>query len=190
MPKLQKKNSEGLRFARLLMVLSSFAPLFLLMAIRGNSLFPELYFSTAFLLLAILPTAFLFWRLHVARKNNDARSLVTGRTEDQRSQLLAYLFATLLPFYREEIANFRDLLAMCVALGLIVFLFWRLKFHYLNLFFAMARYNVYTISPPDDGNPYSGQESFVLITRRKHLLQNERIHAIRLSNTVYLEEST
>ena len=38
MPRELKKRGEGLRLARLLMVLSSLAPLFLLMGIRGNSL--------------------------------------------------------------------------------------------------------------------------------------------------------
>jgi len=98
-----------------------------------------------------------------------------------------YLFATLLPFYREEIANYRDLLAMCAALGLIVFLFWRLNLHYLNLFFAIARYQVFTVSPPADENPYTGKESFVLITQRRQLREGEKFVAFRLSDAVYLE---
>lgn len=190
MPRVGKVHGEGLGFARLLMVLSSLAPLFVLMAIRGNSLFPELYFALVCLALAVLPSMFLWWRVCTARRHNDIRPLITGRTEDHRSHVLVYLFATLLPFYREEIGNYRDLVAMGAALGLIVFLFWRLNLHYLNLFFAVARYQVFTVSPPEDGNRYTGQESFVLITRRKQLREDERVTAYRLSNTVYLEKST
>ncbi len=171
------------------MVLSSLAPLFLLMAIRGNSLFPELYFFMGCLALAILPSMFLYWRLRTARRQDDVRPLVAGQTEDHRSHVLVYLFATFLPFYREDIVTCRDLLAMCVALGLIVFLFWRLNLHYLNLFFAMRGYHVFTVSPPEDENPYSGLENFVLITRRKQLRESEQVIAFRLSNTVYLEKS-
>ena len=130
MPQVRKERGERLRFARLLMVLSSLAPLFVLMAIRGNCLFPEVYFVAACLALAILPSMFLWWRVRNARRQNDTRPLVTGPTEDHRGHVLVYLFATLLPFYREEIGNYRDLLAMCAALGLIVFLFWRLNLHY------------------------------------------------------------
>jgi len=38
------KSREGLRVARLLMVLSSISPLFILWAIRGNTLIPDRYF--------------------------------------------------------------------------------------------------------------------------------------------------
>ena len=188
MPRVWKEHGERLRFARLLMVLSSLAPLFVLMAIRGNSLFSEVYFVAACLALAILPSVFLWWRVRNARTQNDTRQLKTGPTEDHRGHVLVYLFATLLPFYREEIGNYRDLLAMCAALGLIIFLFWRLNLHYLNLFFAIAGYQIFTVSPPEDENPYTGQESFVVITRRRQLRDGERLVAFRLSDTVYLEK--
>ena len=170
------------------MVISSLAPLFVLMAIRGNSLIPEACFATLCLALAALPSVCLWLRVWTARKNKDVRRLTAGNTEDHRSHVLVYLFATLLPFYREDIGTGRDLLAMCVALGLIVFLFWRLNLHYMNLIFAIIGYQVFTVSPPDDGNPHSGRESFVLITRRKQLSEGATIYAYRLSNTVYLEK--
>ena len=54
---------EGLKTARLLMVLSSLSPLFVLWAIRGNRLIPNAYFTSACVLLAFLPSAFLWWRV-------------------------------------------------------------------------------------------------------------------------------
>ena len=175
--------------ARLLMVLSSLAPLFVLMAIRGNSLIPEAYFVAVCLTFAVLPSLFLWWRVRTAKRDDDVQALKTGPTEDHRSHVLVYLFATLLPFYREEIGSCRDLLAMGVALGLIVFLFWRLNLHYMNLFFAAAGYQVYTVSPPGNGSRYTRRDRFVLITRRRQLEEAERIHAYRLSDNVYLEKS-
>ena len=69
----------------------------------------------------------------------------------------------------------------------IVFLFWHLNLHYMNVFFALFNYRVFTISSPQDGNPHTGREPFVLITRRRHLSPDDRIVAYRLSDTVYLE---
>lgn len=178
---------ERLGVARLLMVLSSLAPLFVLMAIRGNSMIPEAVFVGVCAGLAVLPTLFLLWRVRTARKTNDRRDLTAGRVEDHRNHVLIYLFATLLPFYREDIASCRDLAAMAVALAFIVFLFWRLNLHYMNLFFALFGYQIFTVGAPDDDNPKSGKEGFILITRRKHLNTNDRVFAYRLSNTVYLE---
>ena len=185
----RQTKSEGLGIARLTMVLSSFAPLFGLMAIRGSGcVFPK-SFVLACIALAVLPSLGLWIRCRVAEKNKDVRSLKVGKTEDQRSYILVYLFATLLPFYREEIDSVRELIAMCAALGFIVFLFWRLNLHYLNLIFAILRYQVFSVSPPDDGNPHTGRENFVIITWRKTLPDGIDLSAYRLSNTVYWEKA-
>ena len=169
------------------MVLSSLSPLFILWAIRGNRVIPDAYFIGACILLALLPSSFLWLRIRRSRRDNDKRELTAGGSEDHRSHVLVYLFATLLPFYREEITNYRDLAAMIVALLFIMFLFWRLNLHYMNVFFAIAGYQIFTLSPPKDDNPHTGRESYVLITHRRVVFSGDRFYAYRLSNTVYLE---
>ena len=169
------------------MVLSSLSPLFVLWAIRGNTLFPNFYFAGACMLLATLPTGFLLLRIRIARQNNELRELLVGSTEDHKSHVLVYLFATLLPFYRDELATFRDLASMLVALAFIVFLFWRLNLHYINVLFALRRYQVFTVSPPPDDNRYTDRAKFAVITRRTTLTPGERLRAYRISDTVYLE---
>ena len=167
------------------MVFSSLAPLFVIWAIRGNRLIPDKYFIGACLLLAFLPSAFLWWRVYRVRKSEDKRTLTAGTSEDHRGHVLAYLFAMLLPFFQEEMATCRDLAAMVVALALIVMLFWRLNLHYMNVFFAFADYQILTVSPPQDNNPHTGQEKYVLITRRRVLSPGDQLLVYRLSNTVY-----
>ena len=181
-------HHEGLKIARILMVLSSLSPLFILWAIRGNSLIPDVYFVGVCILMVIVPTFFLWCRIRTARKDKDQRKLTAGTSENHRSHVLVYLFATLLPFYREELASYRDLASMIGALAFIIFLFWHLNLHYMNLFFAFRHYQVFTVYPHQDGNPHTGRESFVLITWRRSLSPGEHIVAYRLSNTVYLEE--
>lgn len=182
-------KSEGLRIVRLFMVLSSLAPLFVLMAIRGTSLFSaEWPFVVACLMLVVLPLGVLLRRVQVARDKHDVRSLTPGRMEDHRSHFLTYLLAALLPFYSEDFETIRELVATCIALMLVVFLFLHLNLHYVNLYFAVRGYRVFTIWPPDDGNPHTGQEPFVLITRRRQLAEGTGVIAYRLSDTVYLEE--
>ena len=78
---------------------------------------------------------------------------------------------------------------MLLALTFIVFLFWRLNLHYMNLFFALLNYRVFTVSPPKDNNPHTGREPFVLITRRQSLSPGDHCVAYRLSDTVYLEST-
>ena len=178
---------EGLRAARLLMVLSSISPLFILWGIRGTTLVADYYFALVCALLVIVPNLFLFLRIQTAKRLQEKREIVIGRAEDHREHLLVYLFAMLLPFYTAEINKWRDLLDALAALGFIVFLFWHLNLHYMNLLFAAWRYRVFTVYPPTDDNPLSGREGQVLVSRRVTVSNGERLITYRLSDTVYLE---
>jgi hypothetical protein len=178
---------EGLKAARLLMVLSSISPLFILWGIRGNSLIADRYLVGFCLLMVVLPNAFLLLRIRTARNLREKREITVGLAEDHRDHLLVYLFAMLLPVYAFELSTWRDLAAAVAALAFIVFLFWHLNLHYMNLMFAARGYRVFTVSPPADENPFTGRASQVLITRRVTVLPGERLIVYRLSNTVYLE---
>lgn len=180
-------HSEGLKVARLLMVLSSISPLFILWAIRGNQLIADAYLIGLCVFMVVVPNVFLWLRIATARRLQERRELVVGKAEDHRDHLLVYLFSMLLPFYGAELATLRDLAALLVALGFIVFLFWHLNLHYMNVLFAALGYRVFTIYPPSDGNPLSGKTSQVLITRRVGLSAGQHVVSYRLSDTVYFE---
>jgi hypothetical protein len=183
-----RQRIEGLRLARLIMVLSSISPLFILWAIRGTHLIPSKLFLSLCGLLVLAPNAYIFFRLRVAKSHNERRAIVIGRSEDHRDHLLVYLFAMLIPFYTTSMGDWRDFSATLVAVGFIVFLFWNLNLHYMNILFAFLGYRIFTIYPADDGNPYSGGEPFVLITRRSMLPQKLEIKPYRLSDSVYWED--
>jgi len=180
-------HSEGLMAARLLMVLSSISPLFILWAIRGNSLIPDLYFIGFCALMVVVPNGFLWLRIQTAKEQSDKREITVGTADDHRDHILVYLFAVLLPFYSEGIGTWRDLGATVAALAFIVFLFWHLNLHYMNLLFAVRHFRVFTVYPRADGNPLTGRTRQALITRRVSLVSGDRIVAYRLSDTVYLE---
>jgi hypothetical protein len=182
-----QRNPEGLRTARLLMVLSSMSPLFVLWAIRGNSFVPDKYLISVCAILFVMPNVFLWLRVKTAIRDNDRREISVGLAEDHRDHLLVYLFSMLLPLYAAEIRDERDVAAALVALAFIVFLFWHLNLHYMNVLFAAMGYRVFSISAPSDGNPLSGRVGLVLITRRPALATGDRLTAYRLSDTVYFE---
>ena len=183
----KQRRSEGMRLARLLMVLSSISPLFILWGIRGNSLIPDSYFLSFCGVMVIVPNLFLWLRVRTVRKLKEKRELVIGTAEDHREHLLVYLFAMLLPCYTADLGTYRDLAAALAAVGFIVFLFWHLNLHYMNLFFAVFDYRVFTVNPPEDNNPLTGKVSQVLITRRTLVLPGERLVVYGLSDTVTLE---
>ena len=177
---------EGLRTARLFMVLSSMSPLFLLWAIRGSALVPDRFFLSGCAILVVVPNVALWNRIRIARKRSDRREIVVGQADDHRDHILVYLFTMLLPFFAEKIGAWRDLLAVSAALSFVVFLFWHLNLHYMNIWFAAGGYRVFTILPPA-GDNLGSRVGQVLITKRPSVEKGDRIVALRLSNTVYLE---
>lgn len=182
-----RTHKEGLKIARIIMVLSSISPLFIIWAIRGNNLIPDSLFIGFCALMVLIPNGFLWLRIYIARKQYDKKSLTVDKVEDHRNHLLVYLFAMLLPFYSSTIDTWRDLSATFVALGFIVFLFWHLNLHYMNIFFAVLGYRVFTVYPPADDNPLTGKNCFVVITKRVKLDPKKPIVVYRISNTIFIE---
>lgn len=182
-----KGDAEGLTFWRLLMVLSSMSPLFILWAIRGNQVIPDSVFLASCALLVLVPNVALLIRIRMSIKQRETRELVVGEAEDHRDHLLVYLFAMLLPLYALETNSIRDLLALAIAIAFIVILFWHLNLHYMNVWFAFRGYRIFTIRAPRDNNPITGEHAFVIITKRLVLRSGERIVANRVSNSVYME---
>jgi len=181
------QSKESLGFARLMMVLSSISPLFVLWAIRGTSLIDDYYFALICALMIVLPNAVLYWRIKCAMKGKKPREIVVGSAEDQRSHLLVYLFTMLLPLYAVDLNTWRDMATTLAALAFIVFLFWHLNLHYMNLLFAFRKYRVFSISTNRDGSSASGKQIKVLITKRQALHEEDKINAYRISDTVLFE---
>jgi hypothetical protein len=169
------------------MVLSSISPLFVLWAVRGTPLIPNSWFVAACTSMVVIPNAFLFLRRAMARAHRDKRELVVGRAEDHRDHLLVYLFAMLLPFYGTNLNSWREFSATLVAVCFIVFLFWNLNLHYMNVVFAILGYRIFTVYLPEDGNPLNSGQNYVLITKRPALIVNQRLYPYRLSDTVLWE---
>ena len=172
------------------MVLSSIAPLFVLWAIRGIDLFPHLYVAIVAIACAIVPTAYLAFRYRTAQKEDDKYPLTIEGTEDHRGHVLTYLFAILLPFYRDTIDSYFDFAAILAALAIVVFLFWHLNYHYVNLLFAIKGYHVIMVYPEASRGSYGRTTRCAVITRRDSLLPGEQITAYRLSNAVYVAEDS
>ena len=175
---------------RLVFVLSSIAPLFILWAVKGISLISDPWFLSACSLLALLPTLFVILRERRARVQRHVRQITVDSLEDQRNHILVYLFAILLPFYRQDVSGWRDLSALITALVFVVFLFWHLNLHYVNIVFAIRGYHTFTIYPSETTTKYARREGYVLMTRRSNLAMGESIVALRLSHDLYLEEDS
>ena len=172
---------EGLPFVRLAMILSSLSPLFVLWAVRGIKPIPDNWLISICAALVVIPNLILVARLWIARRRQDKRSITIEAADDPRDHLLVYLFAMLIPLLDANVGTARDSAATIVALLLVIFLFWHLNLHYMNVLFAVFGYRVFTVRDND------GTHVLVLLSKRAVLPRGTMLHAYRLSNTVFIE---
>lgn len=182
---MTKKYREGLELARLLMVLSSMSPLFVLWAIRGNDVVPDCYLWLSCALVIIVSSGFLRYRIWRVKKSRQSRSLSIDKVEENRGHL-GYLFMLLLPLYADTPDTVRDFAATLVALVFVVFIFYHLNYHYINILFALCGYRVFTLHLSKN-TPLSGKSECTLIAPRGRIASGDSIMAYRLSDTVYFE---
>lgn len=163
------------------MIVSSLSPLFLLWAVRGIKPFPDQWLIPACCILVAGPNIVLFARIRIAKRRGDKRTISIKAADDPRDHLLVYLFAMLIPLIDANIGTLRDSAATIVALLLVIFLFWHLNLHYMNVLFAIFGYRVFTVRDDD------GTHVFVILSQRANLERGSTLQAYRLSNTVYIE---
>lgn len=180
------ESHEGMKAIRLLMVVSSFAPLFIIWMIRGIPIIPDCYFIPICVAMVAIPNLVLCFRFWGMKRNSEKFPLVVGRAEDHRDHLLVYLISMFLPFYAPDILSWRELVAFVFVVGLIIFLFWYLDLHYVNVVITAAGYRVFTVYPDGEHSEF-GNEPFVLLTQRSSVSKNQKILAYRISDTIFME---
>lgn len=174
------KTSEGLPLVKFMMLLSSMAPLFLLVGIRGmNDVVDDKHLWIAVILLLIIPFFIVKLRIHFAVKSNDVFVLDVSETKNNKEYLFTYLFTVLLPLYSVTISDNREFGAIIFAICLVIFVLWNMNLHFVNILFAIQGYRVFTIESFD---------SAILLTTRSAIPKNiNELKVHRLSNTVFIE---
>ena len=184
---MTQPTEERFRLIRFFMVLSSISPIFILLAIRGSDFVEGYYFEVICIFLAVFANVALVLRIRTSKQKEGPQTRRVGKTENHSYHVIMYLIAVLLPFYRQDLDALREVITIVAALTIVVFLFWRFNLHYMNLYFVIRGYRVFTISPPENSGPYDTKDSWMLITRRTNLLSEDLI-VYRISDTIYLEE--
>lgn len=186
-----RQRTQGLPILRLCMVLANLAPLFLLWAVEGTPYVPDSILLTTCAAAVVLPHGILLLRVRAVRRAPDARPLVVEEATDNRYHLFAYLFAILMPFYRHEIVSLRSTVAAILALTVVILLFYRLDMVYVNVLLAALGYRIYGLmTRPDESSPHEDGEPVVLVSRRRFVRKDDRIHAVRVTATLYWERTT
>lgn len=184
--------NEGLGFVRFILVWSSLSPVFLLWAIRGVDAVADCIWLPVCLILFAAPTGILYIFFSQSRKRENVKTISIISSRDQREHLLTYLFAMLIPLFDVNLGGIRDIAAVTFALAFVMFLFWYMRLHYMNLIFAICGYRIFTVEVETSNEESEKKEprivTFAIISRRHHLPEGGAVTGYRLGGNVLVEK--
>lgn len=188
------KIQEGLGGVRFLLVWSSLSPVFLLWAIRGVEKIPDKIWVPSCIVIFLLPTILLWLFFRRAKRQENDKTITVHSAKDQREHLLTYLFAMLIPLFDANLGGYRDLIAIFVALLFVLFLFWHMRLHYMNLFFAMCGYRIFTVEAVSGTEAADGDSprlvTYAVLSKRHNLASGKPLKGWRLGGNVLVDQAT
>lgn len=163
-----------------MMLLSSMAPLFFLIGIRGmDNIVPYFKLWIVIGLLVVIPFMILKWRIARSVKSNDTFVINVTEVKSNKEYLFTYLFTVLLPLYSLTISDNREFAAMMFAICFVIFVLWHMNLHFANVLFALWGYRVFTVE---------SFESAILLTTRTSISKDmKELKVHRISNSVFIE---
>jgi hypothetical protein len=163
---------------RLILFLSSYAPLFLIIAVRGWK--DSRTLAIALAAIALLSVLVLFIFLHVVRTlsaDKVAISSVISRDGDAMSYIVTYL----LPFLAVKLNDPTDAISLGVVLCVIGLLYVNSNMIHTNPVLNIAGYHIFEI---EDSNG----KTTALVCKRSYIRVGSEIDAISVGDYVLLEK--
>lgn len=175
------QRKEGVPFVKFMMLVGSMAPLFLLIGLRGidAKIISDKSLWIIIAINVVLPFLFLYARIQSAVKSKNVINVDISNNSNNKDYLFTYLFTVLLPMYSFTITNCRDALALVFALIVVLFVLWNMNLHFINIFFALQGYKVYTLNNVDG--------AILLSTRHNLQAKTNNLNVHRISNSVFIE---
>lgn len=167
-----------------MLVLASMSPVFLVWGILGMDKIPDLYFGGFCLLMILVPHFFLLRRINVSKRNSAYKQIRIKSGKDSKEQLLTYFLPLILPLMGATFDSWRGFSATLVLFSIMAFASWHLGIFYINIFFALFGFRIFTIIQVN-----SDQET-VLISRREQISPDDTLNVLRLTNRVFYDSTS
>jgi len=94
----------------------------------------------------------------------------------------------LIPLFGVDLGGTRDIAAVFAAFLFIVFIFWHMNLHYMNVAFAVFGYRVFTVEAATARREDAPTRGVVVLSKRNSIAAGTQINGIRLSDTVFVEK--
>ena len=163
---------------RLILFLSSYAPLFLIIAMRGWR--DSRHLAVALAIVAVLSVVVLFAFLHTAQKLSAGKvsvASVISRDGDAMSYIVTYL----LPFLAVKLNDPTDLISLGIVFVVIGLLYVNSNMIHTNPVLNIVGYHIFEVQDSDG-------KTTALVCKRAYIRTGSQIDAISIGDYVLLEK--
>lgn len=164
---------------RILLFLSSYAPLFVIFGIR--SFFSQHWeWGGTFIALAVLAIVILLVYLQKAQTLNP-QPVITERVSTRSGETMSYIVSYLLPFLGVDFSKLNDAISMVILFLVIGIIYVNSNLIYINPVLNSFGFNLFEIET-DNGKVCS------LISKRTYLKKGTQLSVVNLGNYVLMEK--
>lgn len=164
---------------RLILFLSSYAPLFLIIAMRGWR--DSTHLAVALTIVAVLSVVVLFVFLRTVRKLSASKvsiSSVISRDGDAMSYIVTYL----LPFLAVKLNDLTDVVSLGIVLFVIGLLYVNSNMIHTNPVLNIVGYHIFEVEDSDG-------KTIALICKRPYIRTGSEVDVISIGDYVLLEKN-
>jgi hypothetical protein len=161
---------------RALMFLSSYAPLFLLLAYSNRTCRAVWIVLVAAALVSVVGLAIVL----VARRNDQGPRLTVQHSRPKDGEVLAYIATYLVPFLGLNLGDGDDLVLFCGFLVVLGIVYINSNMLFVNPLLSLSGFHTFEVSDPE-GHEYS------VITRRRDFNPGEVIRPSQVDRYVRVE---
>jgi|SRR5580692_5950184 hypothetical protein len=162
---------------RVILFLSSYMPLFLIMAIKYG--LPHRYFGGAMLALGLLSAIVLVLYLNAARTFGSDR-VVMEKVSAKDTEAMSYIVTYLIPFLDVKIDEPTNLISLGLLFTVVGVLYVHSNLIYINPTLNMLGYHLFEVE-------IEGGKSVALLSKRGFIEKGKALDVIPLGNQILLE---
>lgn len=163
-------------FSRLLLFLSSYAPLLAILAIRN---WDQRLIAFPLVGLALISIAWILGFLRVARGFAPV-TVEVARSSSRDADVVSYIVSYILPFLAIDVAKLEDVLSLSVLLAVIALLYVHSNLIYVNPVLAALGYHLTELEE-------NNGKVTTLISHQRYIRPGERLKVVPVGDFISLE---
>jgi hypothetical protein len=167
-------------FTKILMFLSSYIPLYIILAVKFYNVHPIL--SVILAIASLILFYFTKWFLNYWSKKLEPTRDKVLQVERKDSEVIAYVFAYIFPFVNDSIfSGFQNIIAYLIFFLLLMLIYVRSNLIHINPILYAFGYYIYSIVTENN-------KVHIILSRNKRVLSGDIIQVVAIGDDLFLEK--